>query len=58
MRGIRLLVEHGFLPIITVTRTRDDQDEAALVEGFVQMLKDHGYARPPPQDPADLANRR
>jgi MoaA/NifB/PqqE/SkfB family radical SAM enzyme len=46
LRGIRLLVEHGFLPIITVTRTRDDQDDAALVDGFVRLLKAIGYDRP------------
>jgi hypothetical protein len=37
---------HGFLPIITVARTRDDADDAALVEGFVRVLKANGYARP------------
>jgi hypothetical protein len=46
MKGVRQLVNHGFLPIITVTRTRDDQDDAALVRGFVQMLQDQGYLRP------------
>lgn len=46
LRGIRMLVAHGFLPIITVTRTRDDQDDAALLEGFVALLKSQGYARP------------
>jgi molybdenum cofactor biosynthesis enzyme MoaA len=46
LRGIRQLVAHGFLPILTVTRTRDDQDDSALVEGFVRLLKAQGYARP------------
>jgi molybdenum cofactor biosynthesis enzyme MoaA len=46
LRGVRQLVDHGFLPIITVTRTRDDQDDAALVEGFVALLKAKGYTRP------------
>ncbi len=46
MQGVRQLVDHGFLPIITVTRTRDDQDDVALVRGFVQMLQDQGYSRP------------
>ena len=46
MQGVRQLVDHGFLPIITVTRTRDDQDEAALVQGFVRTLRDYGYVRP------------
>src|SRR5260370_1158140 len=35
LHGIRQLVTHGFLPIITVTRTRDDHDDAALGDGFV-----------------------
>jgi MoaA/NifB/PqqE/SkfB family radical SAM enzyme len=46
MQGVRQLVDHGFLPIITVTRTRDDQDDTALVYGFVRVLREHGYARP------------
>lgn len=45
-RGISQLVEHGFLPIITVTRTSDLQDEADLVRGFLSMLKGLGYDRP------------
>ncbi len=46
MRGVRQLLAHGFLPIITVTRTRDDQDDASLFEGFVQLLQANGYDRP------------
>ncbi|HYV39326.1 MAG TPA: radical SAM protein [Gemmataceae bacterium] len=46
LRGIGLLVEHEFLPIITVTRTSDEQDDAALVAGFVKLLQAHGYQRP------------
>jgi sulfatase maturation enzyme AslB (radical SAM superfamily) len=46
MKGVRQLVDHGFLPIITVTRTRDDQDETALFHGFERMLRNQGYARP------------
>jgi len=46
MKGVRQLVDHGFLPIITVTRTRDDQDETALFYGFERMLRDQGYSRP------------
>src|SRR5437879_9111270 len=33
MRGVRQLVDHGFLPIITVTRTRDNEDDAKMVDG-------------------------
>src|SRR5262249_18819544 len=46
LRGVRQLVTHGFLPIITVTHTRDDEDDAALVRGFVQTLQAQGYGRP------------
>jgi molybdenum cofactor biosynthesis enzyme MoaA len=46
LRGIRQLVAHGFLPIITVTRVRDDEDDAALFEGFVRLLRANGYDRP------------
>jgi molybdenum cofactor biosynthesis enzyme MoaA len=46
VRGVRQLVSYGFLPIITVTRTRDEESDAALVTGFVQMLKANGYERP------------
>jgi MoaA/NifB/PqqE/SkfB family radical SAM enzyme len=46
MAGVRQLVNHGFLPIITITRTRDDQDDATLVRGFIRALRDCGYSRP------------
>ncbi|HYT93837.1 MAG TPA: radical SAM protein [Gemmataceae bacterium] len=46
LRGVRQLVEHGFLPIMTVTRTRDDQDDGALFAGFVRLLRAQGYDRP------------
>jgi molybdenum cofactor biosynthesis enzyme MoaA len=46
LRGVRRLVDHGFLPILTVTRVAEDVDEASLVDGFVRLLKAHGYDRP------------
>src|SRR5436309_4727639 len=46
MKGVRQLVAHGFLPIITVTRTRDEDDDADLVAGFAQALRANGYERP------------
>jgi MoaA/NifB/PqqE/SkfB family radical SAM enzyme len=46
LRGLRRLTGHGFLPIVTVTRTSDDQDEAALFDGFVRLLRAHGCDRP------------
>jgi uncharacterized Fe-S cluster-containing radical SAM superfamily protein len=46
LRGVRLLLRHGFLPIITVARTRDDQEDAELFHGFVEVLRANGYDRP------------
>ncbi len=46
LRGVRQLVAHGFLPIVTVTRTRDEQDDAELFAGFVRLLRSNGYDRP------------
>jgi AdoMet-dependent heme synthase len=46
MRGVRQLVAHGFLPILTAARTRDDQDEGELLRAFVEVLKAHGDDRP------------
>lgn len=46
LNGVRLLLDHGFLPILTVTRTRDEQDDGELFHGFVRLLKERGYARP------------
>jgi molybdenum cofactor biosynthesis enzyme MoaA len=46
LRGVRQLVRHGFLPIITVARTREEDDDAALLAGFVEVLRANGYDRP------------
>lgn len=46
LHGLRRLLAHGFLPIVTVARTRDDDDEEALFEGFVRLLRANGYDRP------------
>jgi molybdenum cofactor biosynthesis enzyme MoaA len=46
LRGVRQLVAHGFLPIITVTRVADDDNDSRLVEGFARLLRAHGYDRP------------
>ncbi len=46
LRGVRQLVAHGFLPVLTVARTGDDQDEALLFGAFVRLLKEQGYDRP------------
>jgi sulfatase maturation enzyme AslB (radical SAM superfamily) len=44
--GVRQLLDHDFLPIITVARTRRDQDDMVLFEGFDRMLRARGYERP------------
>jgi AdoMet-dependent heme synthase len=46
MTGVRQLVGHGFLPIITVARTNDHDDDALLFHSFVAMLRARGYDRP------------
>jgi sulfatase maturation enzyme AslB (radical SAM superfamily) len=46
VHGVRQLLAHGFLPIITVTRTRDDVDDTALLKGFLAMLQANGYEKP------------
>src|SRR5688572_19261 len=46
LRGVRQLLHHGFLPILTVTRVHDDDDDNRLFQGFVELLKNHGYTRP------------
>jgi MoaA/NifB/PqqE/SkfB family radical SAM enzyme len=46
MRGVRQLLAHGFLPIVTLTQTSDDGDDAALVKAFLEVLKSYGYDRP------------
>jgi molybdenum cofactor biosynthesis enzyme MoaA len=46
VQGIRKLVARGFLPILTVTETHDNQDHGALVEGFVRLMRAVGYDRP------------
>jgi sulfatase maturation enzyme AslB (radical SAM superfamily) len=46
LRGVRQLLAHDFLPILTVTRVNDDDDGSRLFQGFVDLLKDNGYDRP------------
>lgn len=45
LRGVKLLVRHGFLPIITAANMTDAEDRE-LVAGFTAMLMAHGYERP------------
>jgi AdoMet-dependent heme synthase len=46
LRGVRQLAAHGFLPILTVARTDDDQNDAVLFAGFVDLLRVNGCDRP------------
>lgn len=45
LEGLRLLVAHGFLPIVTVTES-PDEEKAALRERYHAMLRDAGIPRP------------
>lgn len=46
MRGIGMLVHHGFLPILTAARVWDPADEEAVREQFFAALRDVGCDRP------------
>lgn len=46
LAGVQRLLAYDFLPILTVTRTRDDQDDSALFDSLVALLKARGYPRP------------
>ena len=45
LRGVELLVQHGFLPIITMTRVWDDAEDEAVLGSFREVLRQHGYER-------------
>ena len=46
MRGAKLLLAHGFLPVITVAQTWDDDRNDEVLAKFVKVLKEAGYERP------------
>ena len=46
MRGVELLYQNKFLPIITVTKTWDDFDDEKVMRKFKELLISHGYLRP------------
>lgn len=46
MRGVELLYQNGFLPIITVTKTWKDFEDEKIMNGFRGLLISHGYLRP------------
>ena len=41
-----MLVEFGFLPIVTAARTWEFEKDAEVVAEFVKRLKSRGYSRP------------
>lgn len=45
LRGVELLVQHSFLPIITMTRVWDDAEDSAVLDQFREVLRQHGYDR-------------
>ena len=46
MQGVELLVEFGFLPIITMTRVWDESEDGAVLGQFRDVLHQHGNDRP------------
>ena len=46
INGVAMLCEYGFLPIITITRTWEENEEDAILDSFRAVLKEHGYHRP------------
>lgn len=46
MEGVEMLVEAGFLPIITMAQTWPEQENTRVFETFVKTLKEAGYRRP------------
>jgi MoaA/NifB/PqqE/SkfB family radical SAM enzyme len=46
LRGVQKLVAHGFLPIITAARIWPSEQEREVVERFLAVLREIGYARP------------
>ncbi len=45
MKGVQMLVEYGFLPIITMTRTWSDEEDGDVLSKFREVLQQHGYTR-------------
>ncbi|MEO1997586.1 MAG: radical SAM protein, partial [Planctomycetaceae bacterium] len=46
LRGVRMLVENGFLPIITMTRLWSEAEDAQVLGVFRDLLAEVGYLRP------------
>ena len=46
MAGMRMLLDYDFLPIITITQTWEEYENAEVLEGFITTLNEHGYKHP------------
>ncbi len=46
LAGVQRLVQFGFMPIITAVRTWEFADDASVLEAFMNVLRERGYARP------------
>ncbi|MFP6738881.1 MAG: radical SAM protein [Planctomycetota bacterium] len=46
LEGVKMLVEAGFLPIITMAQTWPEEENTTVFETFVTTLKEAGYQRP------------
>ncbi len=46
MQGVRLLVEHGFLPILTAAQVWEPERDEEVRQAFVRVLRHVGYDRP------------
>jgi molybdenum cofactor biosynthesis enzyme MoaA len=44
--GVRLLLDHGFLPIITAAQVWTDAEDAGMRDRFMDLLRSIGYERP------------
>lgn len=44
--GVKNLVEHGFLPIITIAQTWEDSETETVFSGFTKIMRELGYTRP------------
>ncbi len=46
MQGVRKLVQHGFLPIITAAQVWPSEQDREVIEGFLTILREIGCSRP------------
>ncbi|MEE3180588.1 MAG: radical SAM protein, partial [Planctomycetota bacterium] len=46
LEGVKMLVEAGFLPIITMAQTWPEEENTRVFETFAATLKEAGYQRP------------